>query len=522
MDLNHLLLWLVCPFLVLLLVRSLQRPTSQGFGWAIVCSFILGITGLCWLWWPDVAGFVSAGIWFVLVLTPLLGIMQISRLTAKGAYGRARQLSLLLRWLHPMDGWLEQPELLRALELGLKGQTDQATAILNRYRSPYTATGRTASLLFYRLNAQWDDMRDWLCRHVPEKTLFQDPELVGYYLRTLGETGDLNGLLQGIARAERNLERMGDLATLSLLRLFAFAFCGQILALKNLLQQSNFSPTVQQFWLATAELATGNQELAHAQLFILSSSPDPSLDKAIHWRLSQPIPNPSTTLTDQSQQILRRLEAEAIQVDRYGTKTIMGKRAYFTYGLISLNLLAFGLEILAGGSQNLFTLYRLGALLPELVWQGEWWRLVTANFLHFGILHLVMNMLGLWALGSFVEATIGPQRYLFAYFFSGIGAMLTFTLLTTWAGFETRMVVGASGAIMGMVGVMGAIFLHGWHREKSRIAGQRLRVVLFIIALQIVFDLQTPQVSFLGHISGLVLGFLIGLLLAYTTPRKNR
>lgn len=72
------------------------------------------------------------------------------------------------------------------------------------------------------------------------------------------------------------------------------------------------------------------------------------------------------------------------------------KRAKITWFLVGLNVLYFLLEILLGGSDNINTIYTLGALVPQVVVQGEVWRLLTANFLHYSWLHLFVNMIGLY------------------------------------------------------------------------------------------------------------------------------
>jgi rhomboid protease GluP len=189
------------------------------------------------------------------------------------------------------------------------------------------------------------------------------------------------------------------------------------------------------------------------------------------------------------------------------------KKAYTTYILIGMNLSVFALEIVSGGSQNLETLYQLGALSPEEVWLGEWWRVLSANFLHFGWLHLITNMLGLYFLGQFVELAIGISRYLFIYLISGTGSMLAFSVLAIKFGDSQQLLVGASAAIMGLVGVIGAMFFRDWRKEKSRTASKRLRFILLVIVLQFVFDLTTPQVSFLSHLLGLAIGLIAGYLL---------
>jgi rhomboid protease GluP len=119
----------------------------------------------------------------------------------------------------------------------------------------------------------------------------------------------------------------------------------------------------------------------------------------------------------------------------------------------------------------------------------------------------------LLALGVFVEATLGHLKFLLVYFFSGIGSMLAIAALATLTNVSDLIAVGASGAIMGLLGVMAAILLKGWRQEKAKIAARRLRLILLIVVLQVVFDVFTPQVSLVGHASGLVLGFLAGSLL---------
>lgn len=91
--------------------------------------------------------------------------------------------------------------------------------------------------------------------------------------------------------------------------------------------------------------------------------------------------------------------------------------------------------------------------------------------------------------------------------------MLFFSVSAIIFGRVDSFLVGASAAIMGLVGVTFAILWRGWHQEKSRIAAQRLRIVIFIILFQIAFDLSVPEVSFLGHAAGLILGFLLGTIL---------
>ena len=186
-------------------------------------------------------------------------------------------------------------------------------------------------------------------------------------------------------------------------------------------------------------------------------------------------------------------------------------KAYATHGLIVINLVFFAVQF-TGGTNNLTTLYQLG-LGPQAVLSGQWWRLLSANFLHFGLLHLLSNMVGLYFIGRFVETNLGVRRYLLAYFISGIGSMLAFSILAVKMGASNQILVGASAAIMGLIGVICAIFFRMWQSKKSRYGFRRLLILLFMIGVQFAFDLAMPRVSFLSHVLGLIIGFITGSIL---------
>ena len=192
------------------------------------------------------------------------------------------------------------------------------------------------------------------------------------------------------------------------------------------------------------------------------------------------------------------------------------KIAYTTYILISLNLLIYALEIRLGGSQSSLALDRLGALVPEKVLAGEWWRLIGANFLHYGSFHLATNMLSLFFIGRLIELSLGAKYYLTIYLLSGVGSMLTFTLLAFRLGLSNAFLVGASAAIMGLIGAILAIALQIWLKNRHSItARRRLQQIIFIIILQFILDNIIPQVSFHAHLFGFIIGFLISSVLVY-------
>ncbi|NJR32787.1 MAG: rhomboid family intramembrane serine protease [Chamaesiphon sp. CSU_1_12] len=136
-----------------------------------------------------------------------------------------------------------------------------------------------------------------------------------------------------------------------------------------------------------------------------------------------------------------------------------------------------------------------------LVVTGQWWRIMTANFLHMGILHLGMNMLALLYLGKFVEYRLGTWKYLFAYLVAGLGSMAVITYIDIRWMTAPHITVGASGAIMGMLGAMGAIHLRGWRQAKVAAAGRQFQAVLFSVGFQLVFISPTaiPALSVISR-----------------------
>jgi rhomboid protease GluP len=148
----------------------------------------------------------------------------------------------------------------------------------------------------------------------------------------------------------------------------------------------------------------------------------------------------------------------------------------------------------------------------EVVAAGAWWRLLTATFLHFGFVHLLLNMLGLAVLVPFVERQLGWIRYTLSYLAAGVGSMTTITILAIQGLSRTTFALGASGAVMGLIGAEAGILLLLWRRRPSRFVGQRLRLLGLLMTLQTFFDLTMPHTSFIGHISGVVLGLIAGLI----------
>ena len=232
--------------------------------------------------------------------------------------------------------------------------------------------------------------------------------------------------------------------------------------------------------------------------------------------------HPSTELRDQVQ-LLRQLESQVNHSAGFrsvplGYETARRMRhnqlrsAPAVLIFIVLNVVAFLFEMSVGDSNDPEVLHRIGALEPySVVGQHEYWRFVTALFLHGGLLHLGFNVFALYVLGPPLERSIGTMRFVACYLISGIASGAGVVGLTLVALTRPAQLIGASGSIMGIVGAWAGFLLRHRHALHAK---QRLANVAVIVAIQIAFDLSTPQVSMAAHICGLIAGFILGLILA--------
>ena len=178
----------------------------------------------------------------------------------------------------------------------------------------------------------------------------------------------------------------------------------------------------------------------------------------------------------------------------------------FTNIFILINIFIFIIEVFI--SKNLLnidvnTLVYMGAKLNIAINHGEIYRLITAAFLHGGILHILFNMSALNIIGKEVEKVYGGKKFLIIYLFSAIGGNLFSYLFS-----PSSISVGASGAIFGL---LGAMLLFG---IKGRVGKKYLANMIETIVINIIISFAIPNIDIFGHIGGLIIGFLVsGFLL---------
>jgi membrane associated rhomboid family serine protease len=172
-----------------------------------------------------------------------------------------------------------------------------------------------------------------------------------------------------------------------------------------------------------------------------------------------------------------------------------GTGAYVTYSLIGANVAVYLAELVEGAGPNGVggSIFDRGVLYGPAVANGDWWRLLTSAFLHYGPLHLLMNMYFLFAIGTPLERILGRGRFLLLYVVSGLAGAAG--ALVDQPGALT---VGASGAIFGL---LGAAFV----LERMRVISTG-GTVMGLIVINLVFSFLVPHIAIGGHIGGLLGG----------------
>ena len=203
-------------------------------------------------------------------------------------------------------------------------------------------------------------------------------------------------------------------------------------------------------------------------------------------------------------------------------RTVAGGRVHarqgmVTIGLIAVNVVMFGLQQLIGAAftvrLELLGIAGSSAATPSAVnigvANGEWYRLVTAMFVHENIAHIGLNMLSLWWIGVPVEARLGRLRYFLTYLVCGIGASaVSFAFMGRYDAS-----LGASGAIFGLLGVLAVMA----YREKLD-----MRPIVVVIVLNLAFSFSVPGIDWHDHLGGLGCGLLLGAAFSFAPRARQR
>jgi rhomboid protease GluP len=205
-----------------------------------------------------------------------------------------------------------------------------------------------------------------------------------------------------------------------------------------------------------------------------------------------------------------------------GLAEFFGGHAPVTVAILIVNIVMFAAELMGtiqagqfGGLSILWgmngeTLYRLGACFPPSIFQGhQWYRLITAMYLHGGLIHIGFNMMVFLDLGPIVEEVYGSARYLFLYTVMGAVSFLVSALAGHFS-------IGASGAILGLIGLLIAVTTRRGGAYMRELRSRMISWVITIFAIGLLFGgMRTDNWA---HAGGLAAGFLLGKVFADRQP----
>ncbi|MCI7238550.1 MAG: rhomboid family intramembrane serine protease [Peptoniphilaceae bacterium] len=179
--------------------------------------------------------------------------------------------------------------------------------------------------------------------------------------------------------------------------------------------------------------------------------------------------------------------------------------------LLIANVIVFVLMTFSGGSENTANLIRFGAMAKPLVYEGGWWRVITASFIHIGFLHILFNMYFLYSIGPVFERLYGPYKFLVIYILAGaMGNLFTYAF-----GRVNAVSAGASTSLYGIFGLAIGLMIN---YKDDAILSSFGASFMSIIVINVIYSLISPNVGIMGHLGG----FLGGVLLAGVFPVTNR
>lgn len=186
------------------------------------------------------------------------------------------------------------------------------------------------------------------------------------------------------------------------------------------------------------------------------------------------------------------------------------RRSMMNMLIIAINIIVFLVLELQGSTQDALFMYDHGACFPVALFEaGQWYRVISAMFMHFGVAHLINNMLVLFFLGDTLEKMVGKIRFFIIYFSSGVIGCLLSNYLMYQEKEKMAVSAGASGAIFGVFGaLLYIVILHKGHAEDLTLK----RLLLFIV-LTFYSGYTSQGVDNMAHLGGLIAGMVMAVIL---------
>lgn len=213
---------------------------------------------------------------------------------------------------------------------------------------------------------------------------------------------------------------------------------------------------------------------------------------------------------------LRSAIEELSAVNSTGFRTEKPLVPFVTIAITVANVLVYVILEIMGDTEDGFFIASHGGMYPEFItYNHQWWRLFSAMFIHFGLEHLLNNMVIFCCVGSRLERAVGHLRLLVFYLLSGLGGGLLSYIMMVQTG-DYAVAVGASGAVFGTIGAL--LWAVIWHR--GCLEGLTTRGLLLMLALSLYYGFATIGVDNWSHIGGMVTGFIAAAIFYHGKVQK--
>ena len=377
----------------------INLPVAGTRSWVVANGIVLAAGALALHWQVLWVGTLVGGLFLTLVIAPYMLANLAHRAMLAGNMRAAARYGRGAAWLHPN----RQLKFTAAMAAAQAHETIAGKVAALRRLAGESTLGEQPVVMASVLRTE----DDWpgLLRHIRAHPV-SAIALKSQEIRALGELGRIEEMLHVYAAARSQL--VGP--ALIECQLSVLAFCGRAEAVGSLLQRqlAGLNADAKAYWAAIAARAGGSGDANSEAILrrLAQSSGNPTTRMSAARQLAQPTDRRREPLPPTALAITRSIELAVLNpapIPRRGQRSTP-----VTWTLLALIVAGYVLEESNGGASNLKALADLGAMWPPYVLRrGEWWRLGTALFLHFGLLHVAVNALMLYVLGSACEEAVG-------------------------------------------------------------------------------------------------------------------
>ncbi|MEJ2118054.1 MAG: rhomboid family intramembrane serine protease, partial [Alphaproteobacteria bacterium] len=486
---------------------TLISRRSGGEAWITINAVLVLIGSAALYFFPAWSGIIMICAAVPLVLVPALLSAMARRRASQNRLQDAAFYSRLASFLHPVKQSHFNSELMQALAI-----TDSEASIAALSKLEENATPEQLAIVHGWICRARDD---WEGALKATEGMHTNPNVAVLRVRAFGEIGRLDEMAHAYNQAKTLLSG----AQLFHTQLFVLAFCGRLEGVGFMIQhQLDMLPDdAKAYWAAVAALSSGNEADEARQIFheIAETGTEERVRVAARRRLVQTPGDAPITLSPETAAVADNIEARLrLNAQRYA---IDFRQIPATLSLLAVIVGMYFIEILRNGTEDTTILIEMGALWPPLLLEnGEWWRIGTALFLHFGTLHVLVNSVSLFLVGRIVENLVGSVRLLTVFLLGGMISSLAVLAAMAFGLTHYAVLIGASGAIFAILGLEASRQMLNWLKSRDILDSRELMLLLVIVFVQFSIDLSIPEISFTAHASGLLGGLIIGLVMALT------